>query len=199
MLIIEKLHNESFAPVSIELRGGECLVVQGSSGSGKTRFLRAIADLDAAGGEITLNSKVRSDMPASMWRRMVRFVAAEAAWWGANVRAHFEDHPLSLELMGSLDLAERLLDAPLNELSTGERQRFAFLRAICDQPDVLLLDEPTSALDERSAINVEGLIASEIERGAIVLIVTHSERQAKLFGPKCLRFEHGSAALVEIE
>jgi len=199
MLKIDKLQNETFEPVSLTLNAGECLIVQGASGSGKTRFLRAIADLDEADGEVSLEGVKRFELQAFEWRRRVRYLAAEAAWWHPTMRPHF-DHPENLSAaMSALDLSQALLDRSLSDLSTGERQRFSFLRAISDEPAVLLLDEPTSALDESSALKLEELIREEVMRGAILMIVTHSERQAQLFGHKKLVFDQGRNALVGAE
>lgn len=198
MLTIENFHNEIFGPISLELNQGDCLVVQGASGSGKTRFLRAIADLDIAEGEILLAGQSRSDMPAFEWRKQVRFMAAESAWWFDDVASHFSDKSLLQERMMELELVPDLLEKPPQELSTGERQRLGFLRAISDEPAVLLLDEPTSALDSHSTTLLEQMIMREIERGAIVLIVSHDESQASRFSTKRLVFKVGVPELLEV-
>ncbi len=60
---------------------GSCVVLMGASGSGKTRLLRAIADLDPNTGTISCDGADRRAMPASDWRRKVSFVPAESGWW----------------------------------------------------------------------------------------------------------------------
>ena len=195
MLKIDELKTDVFGPVSLTLESGTSLVVQGASGSGKSRFLRAIADLDCSTGEVSLDGQERSSLEGFEWRRRVRFVAAEAAWWHATARAHFAK-PAELDTrLAALDLSEKLLDAPIDELSTGERQRLAFLRALEDQPPVLLLDEPTGALDSGSTEKMDALFQAELQRGTILIMVTHDERQAALFGPPRLLFEAGRATL----
>ena len=195
MLEIDQLETEVFGPVSFALEGGTSLVVQGASGSGKSRFLRAIADLDPSRGEVSLEGILCSQTEGYQWRRMVRFVAAEAAWWHATARAHFEEPDELGAALDALNLTEELLDAPIDELSTGERQRLAFLRSIADKPKVLLLDEPTGALDTASTAKMEALFQAELQRGAIIIMVTHDERQAALFGPPRLLFDAGRATL----
>ena len=195
MLKIKNLQNDIFGPVSLELARGQSLVVRGPSGSGKTRFLRAVADLDPARGDVLLEGRAAAATPAFDWRRRVRFVPAESAWWLETVAPHFR-HAGSLgTAMAALGLSEKLMASRVRDLSTGERQRLAFLRAIEDEPDVLLLDEPTSALDEQSIARMEGLIDKELSRGAIVMLSTHSPVQAEKYGALFLTFNEGAAVI----
>jgi len=69
------------------------------------------------------------------------------------------------------------LSRPIAELSTGERQRLGLIRALVDEPRVLLLDEPTSALDTTSAAMVEELIKYQLLAERIVLLVSHDVAQ----------------------
>jgi ABC-type phosphate transport system ATPase subunit len=63
------------------------------------------------------------------------------------------------------------------ELSTGERQRLGLVRALADEPRVLLLDEPTSALDTTATAMVEELIRYQLLAERIVLLVSHDAHQ----------------------
>lgn len=176
MLRIEKLKVGTLPPLSFELADGECVAVIGPSGSGKTRLLRAIADFDPATGHVFLDGAERREMPAFAWRRLVRYMSAEPAWWTDTARAAF---PASLSpqrlarLLSSLGLDLGILDAPLATASTGERQRLALARAIADEPRVLLFDEPTAALDPANAALVEELIRYQMLAGRPVLLVSH--------------------------
>lgn len=193
MIKIEKLENEIFGPVELTLESGGALVVRGASGSGKTRFMRGVADLDETRGEVIVDDLARSEMPAFEWRKLVRFVPADSHWWYERVGEHFEQSDGLIKDMEQLGLNPAQLNQPVSELSTGEKQRLAFLRAIADKPKVLLLDEPTSALDEHSTKGVEALIEAEMARGCSVLIASHSDVQAERFGPACLTFRAGAA------
>ena len=197
MFIIDQLRTEVFGPVSLSLKAGEALIVRGASGSGKTRFLRALADLDPAMGEVWLNGVERLSFSATEWRSKIRYVPAVSAWWSETVAAHFQLSEQLAEWMACLNLPSRLLDSPIADLSTGERQRLAFLRALQDQPDVLLLDEPTSALDETSIQLMEVMMDGELERGACLLIVSHRPEQMKKYGQQQLVFDGGRAELIE--
>lgn len=164
-------------PLSFEVAGGECLAVEGASGSGKTRLLRAIADLDPVEGLVFLDGAERAEVPAPQWRRMVRYVAAEPGWWSDTPRAAFAP---GLVDGGRLDrqldhvgLTRAHLDMDIAVLSTGERSRLAFVRALQGDPKVLLLDEPTAALDPGSAALIEEQIKFQLYGGRIVLLATH--------------------------
>jgi ABC-type branched-subunit amino acid transport system ATPase component len=77
LLRIEHLRIGERAPLTFEVADGECLAVEGPSGAGKTRLLRAIADLDPAPGQVFLDGAERNEMPSTDWRRQVRFCQAE--------------------------------------------------------------------------------------------------------------------------
>jgi ABC-type multidrug transport system ATPase subunit len=164
-------------PISFEVAAHECLAVEGPSGSGKTRLLRAIADLDAADGYVYLEGAERREVPGPEWRRRVRYASAEPAWWGACAREHFPATAKLDRLLSAVGLESALLDRPISELSTGERQRLGLVRAIADEPRVLLLDEPTSALDAQGAALAEELIKFQILAGRLVILVSHNPQQ----------------------
>lgn len=181
MLRVERLQVAALPPLSFEVADGECLAIEGASGAGKTLLLRAIADLDAAPGHVYLDGQERGEMPAHAWRRHVRYCAAEPAWWTDTPRGCLPaPHPARLaRLLQSLDIDEALLDRPVSVLSTGERQRLALVRALLDEPKVLLLDEPTGALDPQSSALVEELIRFQMLSGHCVVLVSHDRAQVE--------------------
>lgn len=190
MLEIINLKNDIFGPVTLEVNEGQSIVVRGASGSGKTRFMRAIADLDEASGEIYLNGQDRKDLSAYEWRKRVRFVSADSNWWFETVEEHFEPEFELENNMRKLSLKPELMNWNVSKLSTGERQRLAFLRAIADEPQVLLLDEPTSALDENSTEKLEQMIENIKSNGTIIFIASHHSEQVKKFGPNEIIFSN---------
>jgi ABC-type iron transport system FetAB ATPase subunit len=177
MLRIDYLRVPGVPALSFEVPARECLAVEGPSGSGKTRLLRAIADLDAAQGYVYLEGVERRELPGPEWRRRVRYASAEPAWWGAIAREHFPVSAKLDRLLSALALEPAILDRPIAELSTGERQRLGLVRAIADEPRVLLLDEPTSALDAQAAALAEELIKFQMLAGRIVILVSHDPAQ----------------------
>lgn len=185
MLRVEHLQVRGLPRLSFEVPPGECFAVLGPSGSGKTLLLRALADLDPdltdddAPGHVLLGGLDRREMPAHQWRRLVRYVPAEPAWWADTARAHLPETADPARLLRSLALDQALLDRPIAQLSTGERQRLALVRAMIDEPRVLLLDEPTAALDATNAALVEELIRFQLLQGKPVILVSHDPEQAR--------------------
>jgi ABC-type iron transport system FetAB ATPase subunit len=179
LLEIRDLTGAPGGPFNLTLEAGDCLVISGPSGIGKSLLLRMIADLDESTGTVLLNDMARESMPAPNWRRQVMYVAAESGWWAETVREHMQPAAEASVLAPRLGLRADLLDAPVAQLSTGERQRMALLRAIIRKPAVLLLDEPTSALDQASTLAVEALLSELAAAGTGLVVVSHNEQQAE--------------------
>lgn len=177
MLRVENLRLPPLPSLTFEVAGGQCLAVEGASGSGKTRLLRAIADLDPMSGLVFLDGAERAEIPAPQWRRLVRYLAAEPGWWTDTPRGTFPaivlDTPRLERQLAHVGLSCEHLDRDIGRLSTGERQRLAFVRALLDKPKVILLDEPTAALDTASAALIEEQIRYQLYSGRIVLLATH--------------------------
>ena len=166
----------TIGPVDIAVHAGHCLGLSAPSGAGKTRLLRAMADLDVHEGDCRLDSVSAADMPAPEWRLRVAFLAAESAWWADTPREHFE-HGCE-KLLDALDLTPALLDMPIERLSSGQRQRMALVRTLAHTPEVLLLDEPTANLDAVNIERVERLIAAYLTmHRACCIWVSHDRAQ----------------------
>ena len=175
-LVAHALRTGPIERIDIALAAGSCLGVSGPSGSGKSLMLRALADLDPHQGDIRLNGAAQSDTSPTDWRRQVAWVAAESAWWADTVKEHF-DH-IDPSAWKALGFAPETADWEVRRLSTGEKQRLGLLRALQNEPQVLLLDEPTSALDASNTERVEKLISEYRSRtGAAVIWVSHDPAQ----------------------
>jgi ABC-type iron transport system FetAB ATPase subunit len=177
MLRVEQLRVRNLPPLSFTVPAGECLAVEGASGSGKTLLLRAIADLDPARGYVYLEGVERREMSGPAWRTKVRYVAAEPGWWADTAGEHMPASDRLHRMLAALGLGGDTLTQPLATLSTGERQRLSLVRALIGEPKVVLLDEPTAALDQQSAALVEELIRFQLLAGRCVLLVSHDPAQ----------------------
>ena len=175
------------------LAAGEALAVSGPSGSGKSLFMRALADLDPSDGAVALSGADRNAMPAPRWRRQVTYVPAESGWWAERVRDHFDDWDAAAPSAGQLGIPAEAGDWAIARLSTGERQRLALLRALLQGARVLLLDEPTSGLDVEATWAVEARLRAFLADGGALVIVTHDPAQARRLAKRALRFEKGVA------
>lgn len=180
-LHLEALHPHLLAPCDLDVAGGETATLTGPSGSGKSLFLRAIADLDPHGGTAWLDGTRCEDFTPPEWRRHVAYLPAESHWWADRVGDHLARRDDSV--IEALALSPEVLDWPVSRLSSGERQRLAIARLLAIIPHVLLLDEPTANLDRANTARVEQVVRSYQEKtGASVIWVTHDPDQRERVG-----------------
>ena len=180
--------------VSLELARGESLAIIGPSGSGKSTLLNIIGTLDCAtSGQVFLDGQDLSRLDelqlATVRNRQIGFIfqshhllpqcsvlenvlvptlASKDASVrnGASARAQ--------KLLERVGLGPRLSHRP-GQLSGGERQRVAVVRALINQPKLLLADEPTGALDRASALNLAQLLVElNREENVTLIVVTHA-------------------------
>lgn len=175
----------------------EKIAVVGPSGSGKTTLLNLIGTLDTPDtGEIIFGNDVISawnhNELADFRNQKIGFVfqfhhlLPQLTLW-ENVLIptlpHTSDteatHRRAEELLKTTGIWERRFQKP-GELSGGECQRAAVVRALINEPELLLADEPTGALDEENAAGLSKLLTDINEKKKITLIVvTHSMELAK--------------------
>ena len=188
--------------VSLEVVRGESLAIVGPSGSGKSTLLQIIGTLDRpTSGLVALDGRDLNGLDevqiAAVRNRQIGFVFQShyllpqctvlenvlvptlacsdvALRDGAGERAE--------RLLKRVDLGERMSHRP-GELSGGERQRVAVVRALINQPQLLLADEPTGSLDHASAQQL-GQLLLELNRedGVTLIVVTHARDLAGLMG-----------------
>ena len=180
-------------PYDLSVAPGETVAITGPSGAGKSLLLRMIADLDPGEGTASIGGADRATLSACAWRRRVIYVASDAGWWTPTAGEAFAqaDRDEALALTEKLGLAASLFGAPLERLSSGERQRLALVRAFVKRPGALLLDEPTSALDGDSVAQVEAMLRSRLTEGLALVLVTHNLDQASRLAQRRYRMDAG--------
>jgi ABC-type lipoprotein export system ATPase subunit len=193
--------------VSLEVGTGESLAVIGPSGSGKSTLLHIIGTLDRpTSGQVELKgadlNKMDEKSLAEVRNNQIGFVfqfhyllpqcsvlenvlvptlaKVRAEKVKTSTQASSENAVARAQrLLGRVGLADRLTHRP-GQLSGGERQRVAVVRALINQPQLLLADEPTGALDQASAEQLaQLLIELNREEGVALVVVTHSRELAK--------------------
>jgi len=179
MFTVENLSRPGIEPVSFHVDAGECVSIQGPSGSGKRLLMRALADLDPNTGTVSLDGHACAAMPATRWRKLVGYVPATSGWWADYVSDHFPDWSTVVPMVKRLGLPLDCGNWDVDRLSTGEKQRLALARALDLAPRVLLLDEPTSGLDPEAVAAVENFVAEQRHDRVSVIWVTHDREQAR--------------------
>jgi len=165
--------------VDLRIYNQQIWMLIGPSGSGKSQFLKSLADLVDHTGLVSLHGKVQDIVCPEKWRSQVMYFSAETAWWADTVIEHFNKPPTE-EYLAQVGLTSEILQASPLRLSSGEKQRLALLRGLVCQPKVLLLDEITANLDETNTLQVEALLQTYLqqhETSASILWVSHDSRQ----------------------
>lgn len=193
---------------SLTIRSGDRVVLTGPSGSGKTLFLRALAALDPIDrGEIHWQGQPLTQLYIPRFRRQAIYLHQRSALFEQTVAAALQqpftltanrdqryDRDRIVNWLQALDRPPAFLDNRVRELSGGEMQIVALLRALQLDPQVLLLDEPTSAMDAATATAVESLIAhwtNQSPPDKATVWVTHDAAQAVRVGQRKVEIEGG--------
>ena len=175
-------------PTDLSVGAGELVALVGPNGGGKTSLLRALARIESASGQVTIDGEDVDQAPLARRRHLLSFLPAsrDVTWPIAarDVIALGLDHPDSGRIDELIEWFElgRLADRPINRLSTGERARVLTARALAAKPEVLLLDEPLSNLDPYWVLRFLDLFRAAAKSGQAVLVALHDLGQVPHFG-----------------
>ena len=178
--------------LSLEIQKGEVVALIGSSGAGKSTFLRSLNYLEAPdSGRIKIDDfevdfeHISQDQILTLRRKLAmvfqqfnlfgRKTALENVKEGLIVVKGLSDQEatkIAREELAKVGLSDRENHYP-RHLSGGQKQRVALARALAMKPEVLLLDEPTSALDPELVGEVEKSIANAAKSGQTMVLVSH--------------------------
>ena len=175
-------------PTDLECVAGEMIAVIGPNGAGKTSLLRALAGIELDHGSVTIEGEDVASAPPARRMRLLSFLpATRALVWPISARDVIAlGLPLPNkgrvdELLELLEL-KALADRPVNSLSTGERSRVLFARALATRPRLLLLDEPLSNLDPYWVLTTLDILRNTVSTGdCAVLASLHNLEQISAF------------------
>ena len=195
--------------VSLNLQKGKVLVVMGPSGSGKSTLIRTINGLESfdkgklnvLGIEIDSNSDERK---INRIRRRVGMVFQQfnlfphltilenitLAPVNVQKRPRYEAEEFGMYLLAQMGIESHAKKYP-SQLSGGEQQRVAIVRALALKPEILLFDEPTSALDPERINEVLDAMRNLAKQGMSMVIVTHEIDFAKEVSDQVLFLDSG--------
>ena len=193
--------------VSLKINDGEFVFIVGSSGAGKSTFLKLImSEEKLTKGEITVDgirlSKLRRRKVPYLRRKMgIVFqdfrliekmsvydnVAFAMRCVGANNKTIKERVPYILKLVG---LGSKIKSKP-SQLSGGEQQRVSLARALVNNPEIIIADEPTGNVDPEMSHEIIDLLSEINKQGTTIIIVTHEHDLVKEFGKRVIEIHKG--------
>ncbi len=196
--------------LSLEIQKGEVVALIGSSGAGKSTFLRSLNYLEQPdSGTIAIDdftvyfSKISKEEVLTLRRKLAmvfqqfnlfeRRTALDNVKEGLLVVKKLSDQEatnLAKEELAKVGLSDRENHYP-RHLSGGQKQRVALARALAMKPDILLLDEPTSALDPELVGEVEKSIADAAKAGQTMILVSHDMSFVSQVADKVLFLDKG--------
>ena len=194
--------------IDLEIQDGETVVLIGSSGSGKSTFLRCLNLLNTPdkgqifidGQEITNPKTNLNKLRAKVGMVFQSFNLFENLNIIENIKlaprkvlhlSNKQAEKEAIELLKRVGLANKSYDYPKN-LSGGQKQRVAIARALAMHPEVILFDEPTSALDPEMVGEVLEVIKDLAkDHSRTMVIVTHEMSFAKEVGSRLIFLDKG--------
>ena len=193
--------------VSLEVAGGERVVVCGPSGSGKSTMIRCINRLEEHDdGEIWVNkneltedtrniAQIRKDIGMvfqqfNLFPHLSVVDNLTLAPMKARGLSKKDSTDLAMTYLNRVHIPEQAMKYP-GQLSGGQQQRVAIARSLCMQPKIMLFDEPTSALDPEMIKEVLDVMNELAEEGMTMIVVTHEMGFAKKAADKVVFMDEG--------
>lgn len=182
--------------LDLQISKGDFTVIMGSSGSGKSTLLYALSGMDVPTvGDVFLDgeniAKLNNDKLAMIRRKNCGFVFQSiylldnmnvldnVLTSGLLINSNKKEvYQKAINLLKSIDLSEQDFVKFPNQLSGGEKQRVAIVRAIINNPKILFADEPTGALNSTASTQVLDNFTKLNEDGQSIIMVTHDIKTA---------------------
>ena len=203
----KKLH--VLKDINLQIDKGSIITIKGPSGSGKSTLLSIIGTLDNAdSGELLINGiniqdntnidKLRNKSIGFIFQfhnLISELTLEENVSLPKMIAKEQLDKKELIELFEYFDLKDRMNSFP-NDLSGGEKQRVAVMRAIINNPSIIIADEPTGNLDKENALKMMSLFQKlNTEKKLTIIVATHDENVFNI-GHKKYQLVDGSLELI---
>jgi len=195
--------------VSLNVSAGEFFVIIGPNGAGKTSLLKILSGLQKpqAGSVVLKGENITSYRRRNISQILAivpqqieigfPFTVKDAVIMGRTPHLGIlgmegkNDFRIAEEAMRFTEVSH-LADRKLFQLSGGELQRVIIARAICQQPDIILLDEPTTALDPSHQLKIMDLMERfRKQHATTIVMVSHDLNLASMYGDRLLLLKEG--------
>lgn len=203
--------NEVLKDISLSVKEGEVISIIGSSGSGKSTFLRSINLLESpSGGEILFHGEnvLEKGYNLTAYREKLGMVFqsfnlfenlnvlenAIVAQTTVLKRDCKEAESIAKANLEKVGMGEQYWKAKPKQLSGGQKQRVAIARALSVNPEAILFDEPTSALDPEMVGEVLKTMQELSQTGLTMIIVTHEMEFARDVSDRVIFMDQGVIA-----
>ena len=200
--------------LTFSVEKGDFFIIIGPNGSGKTTLMRLIAGvLKLQVGKIKILGLPNFSYKPKALARAVAFVPqrlpvdlpftvgetvllGRTPYQGALGINRERDLEIAKEAMEFTGVSH-LISSTLDRLSGGEQQRVFIARAICQEPEIMLLDEPTASLDLAHQVKIMDLMEKlRLEKGITVMMVSHDLNLAAMYSNRVLLLKDGEIASI---
>ena len=182
--------------VSLSVQAGEFVFITGANGSGKSTLTKGIAGLlPLSSGTIARTRRMSyvpqieeadRNFPATVWE-----IVLTGTQGGGGLFYGIGDKRRALHAMDELNIRD-LAKRALNTLSGGQLRRVLLARALCGEPELLLLDEPCAGLDAASHELLFSVLAKRLAEGCAVIMVTHDASDLEgIHADRVITLSHG--------
>lgn len=209
---VTKIYQTASGPMTavdnftLDVAEGEFLAIVGPSGCGKSTFLRMLAELeDITSGDLTirpgadpkkpLNNVVFQEYAIFPWKTVIQNVAFGLQMRGISEKDRMDVAHGWLDRVGLAKFADHYP----HQISGGMKQRVSIIRALANDPEVLLMDEPLGALDAQTRVVLQDeLMRIWEETRKTVVYITHSLDEAVLLGDRVVLMSAQPGRILDI-
>ena len=204
---IKKRHVIALNDVSLTLPDSGFVLLEGSSGSGKSTFIKLLSlQLKPSQGKLFINDEDTTtfkDKDVLNFRKHV-FGIVDQDFNLINTYTVKDNLAIAIEIQGSkfdldnaikilkeVGLDESFLERKVCELSGGEQQRIAIARALIKHSKIIVCDEPTGNLDENNATQIANLL-KDISKSRLVVVASHDKRLMESYADRIIFIKNGN-------